>query len=733
MTNFARSLSAAGARSYAGVAVLLLLSALACSALFAAPAGAKVTTVGGTTVGLQPRNAGTIGEGSSASFANEAGNAVLHGTSVYGIFWDPEDIYHERHEWMGAVEHFMQQMGVSSGGLETIFASVAQYRDRSNTGAADSIAFKGAYHDFTKYPGAGCTDPHALVEGAITCLTDAQLRAQLQSFIAGHGLPTGMHTIYYLITPPGVTVCLDAAGGHCSDFAASTLEEEAGERNSTSWDNSFCSYHGAINADKAPEGDNSTILYGAIPWTAGAEGKFGTFTGGSHYYDNAFDCQDGGWMYKEGAIVRETPKTASKEEQEILNGEKGTALEKAELEERRRLEGPHIQEPNQEGRDEFGDYRAGLSDLMINQIAVEQDDIVTDPLLESWKDPSGYEVTDLCRDFYGNTINGPIEGDGTADPKSEAGFQSNETVGDGRYYINNVYSLSGRHCAGGVGFVPRFTAPNTANAGEVVGLDGMGSTVGLLETLAYGASGPPTPTYATYTWNFGDGTEAKGYAPGSPVCEAPWLSPCAGSVFHTYAYGGTYNIVLRITDVAGNTDVVEHELTVNGPPAPGTPGAAAPGGATPGSAAPAAPAGSGSGSGKGAGAQPGKPVATASVISQSLKSAVKKGLAVAYSVNEQVTGRFEVLISKALAKKLKISGTAATGLPAGTPPELVIGKAILVTAKGGHSVVHVMLTKSASGRLRHARKAQLMLRLIVRNAASTPETTTVISAATLVG
>jgi hypothetical protein len=44
-----------------------------------------------------------------------------------------------------------------------------------------------------------------------------------------------------------------------------------------------------------------------------------------------------------------------------------------------------------------------------------------------------------------------------------------------------------------------------------------------------------------------------------------------------------------------------------------------------------------------------------------------------------------------------------------------------------------MLSKSASSRLRHAHKAPLMLRLIVRNAGTTPQSTTAISAATLVG
>ncbi len=728
MTNFARSLASAGARSRAGATVVLLLSALAWTvpAFLATPASAKVATLGEATVGLQPRNAGGKGEGTPSSFANTTGNTVLHGTNVFEIYWDPEDLFHVHHEWMTQTERFMQAMGASSGNLEQIFASLVQYRDRSNTGAADAIAFKGAYHDFTKYPAAGCTDPNALAAGAITCLTDAQLRAQLQSFIAGHALPTGMHTVYYLVTPPGVTACLDEAGTHCSDFTASVLEEESGERNSTSWKNSFCSYHGAINPTKAAQGDGSTILYGAIPWTAGAEGS-GYFTSGSFYYDNAFDCQDGGWMFENGKLVREAAKAPSKEEEEILSGAKGTPKEKAEVERRRRLEDPHIQEPNQEGKGEAGDYSAGLADVTINQIALEQANIVTDPLLESWKDPSGYEVTDLCRDIYGNTINGGIEGSGVADPESEAGFMSNETVDGSRYYLNNVYSLSSRHCEGGVGFVPRFTAPNAVNVGEIVGFDGMGSTVGLLETLAYGPSGPPTPTYATYTWNFGDGTEAKGFAPGSPTCEAPWLSPCAGSVFHTYASGGAYNVTLTITDIAGNKNSVTEQLTVNGPaPAPGISGA-------PGSPTTTAPGSTGSGSGKGAGAQPGKPVASASVVSHSLKTAVTKGVAVAYSVNEQVTGRFEVLIARSLAKKLKIAGTPATGLPAGTPAQLVIGKAILVTTKGGHSVVHVMLSKSASRHLRHAHKASLMLRLVVRNAASTPQSTTVISAATLVG
>jgi len=105
---------------------------------------------------------------------------------------------------------------------------------------------------------------------------------------------------------------------------------------------------------------------------------------------------------------------------------------------------------------------------------------------------------------------------------------------------------------------------------------------------------------------------------------------------------------------------------------------------------------------------------------------------VSYSVNEQVAGHFEVLLGRTVARQLGITGAAAVGLPAGSPAELVIAKAILVTTKGGHSAVHIQFSKKTAARLARAHKVSLMLRLIVRNAASgSPATTTVVSNVTL--
>jgi PKD domain len=726
------------------VLALGLLASLIATLAIAGPADALVTEVAGTKVGLQPRseadpyNDPGETEGDTTTFDNESGNAVLHGSNEYAIYWDPDRQFH--HEWITHIDGFFNQLGDAA--IDSPFASIAQYRDRSDAITPFRATFEGSYSDFTKFPAAGCTDPHPLiipkgVNEEVTCLTDAQLREQLESFIATQKLPTGMGTAYYLLTPPGVTVCLDASATSCSDYKLSKTEEEHHERESASYKNSFCSYHADINSDNAREGDGSTILYAAIPWTAGTLGRLVGYDAGGRAYENAEDCQDGGWNPEKSEETREEERTLTTQEITQLGEDSEKVRDQTLL--ALELEGPHIEEPNQEGKAESRDYTAGLTDVLVDQISEEEMNMVTDPLLDGWQNAAGDEATDMCRNFFDSTggqgeSTGGVTGSLIAEPLSEAGTLSNVSLGAGRFYINNVFSLSEDGCVGAVGLVPRFTPPDPVNANETVGFDGMESTVGLNEGKAFGPSGAPTETYATFSWNFGDGTpEVKGYAPGAPPCETPWLSPCAASIFHTYQYGGKYNVTLTVTDVAGNVDSISHEVTVVGPPAPGS----ASGSSSNGSSSSSGSSDSTGSSGSSAAApKPGvpAPVALASIVRQSLHNALHKGLVVSYSVNEQVAGHFEVLLSSALAHKLHISGSAATGLPAGSSPELVIAKAILVTTKGGRSAVHIQFPKRTASRLAHEHKLPLTLRLVVRNAApGAPATSTTITSVTLGG
>jgi hypothetical protein len=798
---------------------------LAALLLSAAPAGAVVKTVETTTVGLQPREMARYWEGdqkwnglgnleseantSAENFNNDPSHMghphpVMHSAATYVIYWDPQDYYHG--DWQGLIDGFMANLGTAGGELGNVFAVDTQYTDETNQPATSHSSFRGAYTDTNPYPASeGCTDPHPwkfgvplLEGGGPACLTDAQVRTQLETFISEqHSLEKGMGTIFYVLTPPGVTVCLDKGGpeGHCSDFDGTTSEiseyEEAKnsyserlekyEREKKAYEKehepgaeppvkpeesktppagyadytkSFCSYHSDINPSGNENGSAETILYAMIPWTAGGEGDYHLSTAER---TPAFDCQDGGFepgtkplgelQEKERTKVTHTPK----EEEEFK--EKSTK-EKREEEEARELglEGPHEQEPNQlgaeRGPDSFWDH--GLADLIINQIAVEQQNIVTDPLLNAWQDSDGNELTDECRNSFFSTSGGSA----SAIPLTRAGTLSNESLNGDSYYLNDAFNLAsqrlpypGVSCTHGVTLEPKFTAPNPVNSGEIVGFDGMESDVTLDSAISFSPSGAAQDNYATYTWNFGDGSpEVSGYAPGAPSqnspasspCVEPWLTPCAASTFHSYQYGGTYDVTLTIHDVGGNTAGVMEPITVVGPPAPGsTPASASTPAAGTGAASTAAgsaPAGSGSTSGSSGTAKPTipGPVASAAVVSRSLPTVLKKGLVISYSVNEQVAGQFQVLLASSVAERIGLHGAPATDMPPGSVPSIVIGKAILVTTKGGRNTVKIQFGKKTAAKLRKLRSVSLTIRLVVRNASShTPLTTTVISTVTL--
>ena len=745
----------------AALASLLVLSVLALGA-GAAPAGALLVEAesGAVKAGVQPRSEdllnavrgvgplGTPFENLSVfEFENAKGAPVLPATHTYAIYWDPTDSYHA--DWQHLIDGFFEQMGASSGSLGSVFAVDSQYTDATNQHASYASTFMGASQDSNPYPPEVCTDPNPLKgrtyperqPEAITCLTNAQIQEQLKLYIAAHQLPTGMGTIFYVLTPPGVTVCLDGGGvtGHCSDYQ---------EGSSESYENSFCSYHSDISPTNPTSGDANTIIYGVIPWTAGFYGD--GHLGGTEDQARGFDCQDGGYDPTSKPHIEEREKPAEKTKQQEEEEKKvGKTIKEQEAQALRELlEGPHQEEPNQlttNGPD--GSDDTGLADLIISQIGVQQQNIVTDPLLDAWHDSGGKEITDECRDYFAPTLGGGVG----ASEYTAAGTLFNQTLDGGNYYINDAFDLAalnlpfpGVPCLGGVELLPRFTSPNPVAAGELVGFNGMESDITLDWGTEFSSKGVAMPTYAVYKWNFGDGSpEVTGYAPGAPpgnpptsLCEEPWKAPCAASTFHTYQYGGTYEVTLTVADTGGNTASVTHAIAVTGPPPPSsTPGGGSTGTGSSGTggAAPAAAPPSATPGAPGTGAAPvlPGPFATAEAMSSSLKQVAKGGLVVHYTVNEQVAGRFEVLLNAATARSLGISGRVATELPAGSPKSLVIGQAFLVTTKGGHSSVRIKFSKRIAKHLRHARKVTLTLRLRVRNASKSPLFTTVTSTVVL--
>jgi hypothetical protein len=124
-------------------------------------------------------------------------------------------------------------------------------------------------------------------------------------------------------------------------------------------------------------------------------------------------------------------------------------------------------------------------------------------------------------------------------------------------------------------------------------------------------------------------------------------------------------------------------------------------------------------------------VATQAAVSHSLRSVLKKGLIIGYSVNEQVAGQFQVLLAASIAKRIGLHGAPATGLAVGTPPQIVIATAVLITTKGGHNTIKIQFGKKTAAKLSKLGKVTLTIRLFVRNASHSPLTTTVLSTVTL--
>jgi hypothetical protein len=655
-------LATSPARATAALSTALSTALLVLLAL-APHAGAVVTTVGGHQFGVQPETATPLSEiAEPLSYGN---GPVVHSSASYALYWDHRSGEYTG-EWQSLISGFLANVGADSGALSNDFAVITQYHDTTGAKAAYEQTFRGAYTDTDALPSSGnCS------EGA-PCLTDAQIRAELTKYIVNLGLPSGLNPssgptpIYYVFTPPGVTVCLEGSGesGHCSSPASA---------------NPVCSYHSFIPAGGQL---SATVLYAVEPWTAG---NYGTFASPQV---SGSKCQDGS----------------------------GT-----------------MQEPNQHGLGGEGEYGAGLADLIINNVTHQALSTATNPLFNAWRDTGldSNEVVDKCRNGFlgGELLEVPSS---SVDQHTKAGSAHNQTINGLHYYLNDVFNQAaafapypGVPCINGVNIRPQFTAQNPIRSGDVATFNTTQSNI--------------TLGVQKYNWSFGDGTGTEancesrvptnGFAPQQCTgTSGTNITNPVASTEHVYAYGGTYEVSLTILDYGGNTATFSHPVTVSGPARPASTGT---GGSASGGS-------SGSGGSTAAPGSPGNPVkpapakvvATQSVVSHNLSSVAKNGLVIRYSVSEQVAGRFEVLLASSIARKLGVKGAPASGLAAGTPPQTVIAKAILVTTKGGRSTYNVKFSKATAARLRRLRKVSLAIRMVVHNAAS-PAVTTVLNTVNL--
>lgn len=392
------------------------------------------------------------------------GGKVIHASDTYAIYWDPLELYNN--EWMRLIDGYFQDVGSASasepGG--DVFALNAQYGETGystqpsasaaakEAHAANQTTFRGAYTATDPYPsGAEACNQVA----AIVCLSDQDIKTELQKVINSGALPgtTGTvpgaksNPVYYLLTPPGVTVCAGTGAGTttastCSNSAALELEtkEIAEAKIAHPVETGICGYHSTINsAGPAP------IAYAVQPWVAGDAGLI---------------------------VESESPLKTVGTSADVLACQNDVGL----------------QEPNQVAAlNPFAFYGVGLADVIIGDLANEQSNTVVNPLMNGWyqnasaEEKGSPEEGDMCQfAFEGGEEPAPNEG------ATHAGTISDETIGADNYYVHWAFNSSGyltgkstKGCWQGNDLQPHITAPNPVNVGDVVALDANESAIAM--------------------------------------------------------------------------------------------------------------------------------------------------------------------------------------------------------------------------------------------------------------
>jgi PKD domain/IPT/TIG domain len=240
----------ARAKASALAARTALLAALAVSILAAGAASAPAVIVhleDGKTLSYMPLMGTKAAAPLDEFFSNldYNGGPVMASNSNYAFYWDPAGAPAYPPDYRPGVNRYFADLAHDSGGHENVDSVSAQYNDAGGEFATYQSHFAGAILDTDPYPANGC-------KRATICLTDAQLQAELSKYIAAHSLPADLAHEYFLLTPPEVEDCFEAAGHECSAGSSSPV---------------YCAYHGNI-----PVGEGGEIVYSNDPYVNEIEG-----------------------------------------------------------------------------------------------------------------------------------------------------------------------------------------------------------------------------------------------------------------------------------------------------------------------------------------------------------------------------------------------------------------------------------------------------------------------------
>lgn len=189
-----------------------------------APSSAAASTsrdVGRRVGGIIPSRAAAsasrlLAEARQGSNLVYHGGPVMHRSTTYAIYWVPSG-YAMSPGYRAGINRYFADAAADSGARTNVYSTLTQYYDRSGA-IAYRQAFGGSTVDTRSFPRSGCP----LYRGLRTCLTDAQIGAEVERVARANGWGDGLSRAFFLFLPKAAGTCFDASGRDCAftDFCA---------------------------------------------------------------------------------------------------------------------------------------------------------------------------------------------------------------------------------------------------------------------------------------------------------------------------------------------------------------------------------------------------------------------------------------------------------------------------------------------------------------------------------
>jgi hypothetical protein len=372
----------------------------------------------------------------------------------YNIYWVP-DGYRQSSNYQSVIDQYFNDVAQESGGSNNVDSPAVQYYGSSNDGPIfyDST-FGGSAVDTNPYPKAGCMksmnainaaadagDPnHIHTIGETTCLSDAQIEAEVKKFADSQGWPHGPNTEFFVYTAHNVGSCFNADG-----------KTKGGDANNVCAYDYYCAYHSEFGTSTKTE-----YIYANMPWPNQAY-EYPAISGNNDPYKKS-DCDGGEHPNGTGSLAN--------------------------------------------GTDPQGATDADAADEVIGVTSHEHNESVTDPTGYGWWDDSydsdgnptaynGYENGDLCA---WNWSNAPL-----GDVTDNNSFFTNELNGD-YYFTQGEWSNADANSTGWSGCVWSHDINTPTPTGDAVMSTSGGTPPVPGDTLTMTGGDYPAGTAIEFEW-----------------------------------------------------------------------------------------------------------------------------------------------------------------------------------------------------------------------------------------